>query len=171
MGLIKQLAYILTLLSHILQQDNTRGKVFLQLESKDLIQTFSRIWGRDNLSSYITGKAAICAALILSQAYAFEMAKNKNVSIDEKTQELQQSRSIQNSQFAQDYKSLCEWMLREFKKKNDKLLPSLYALKVGLSALPYDSMPALLSVCVFVWHMRDANLRIFFCWLCVLNVI
>ena len=178
-----QLAYILTLLSHILQQDNTRGEAFLKLEQKNLIQTFSRIWARDDISGYTAGKAAICAAIILSQAYAFEMKfeNNNNNDNDWKQNEMKNNDSnendinvinnrlnIRHSKYEGDYRLLCEWMLREFTKKNDKLLPSLYALKVELLFILFVCFFVLARVCWKVtyilnnvWH---ANLRIFCCF-------
>eukprot|EP01083_Nonionella_stella_P196120 721838_1 len=106
-----QLTYILLLLSTILRNDDRRGKIFLKLQSlspdKRIISSFSRVWLRDDItSSFCKGNAAISAAIIL------RWSNNKD------------------GEYLNDYKSLCSFVLREFKKsKNDQLISPLLALK------------------------------------------
>ena len=103
----EQLTYILLLLSTILRNDDRRGKIFLKYQSssnKRIVSSFSRVWLRDDISSFCQGKAAICAAIILR----WHTEDNHN-----------------------DYSSLCNFILSEFNKsKNDQLLSPLMALKV-----------------------------------------
>ena len=104
----EQLTYILLLLSRILRNDDRRGKIFIKLSkktNKEIISSFSRVYVRDDISSFCCGKSAICASIILQWT--------KNTENDIK-----------------NYKSLCSFILREFKKsKNDQLISPLLALK------------------------------------------
>jgi len=97
-----QLTYILLLLSSILQHDPRRGLVFLALSDLDILSSFSRVWLRDDVSSFCRGKAAICAAQILRWS-----------SVNE-----------------EGHRSLCSFILRSFSEsKSDQLLSPLLALK------------------------------------------
>jgi len=109
-----QLAYILLLLSSILRNDPRRGRTFLALheqaneasqgQKQGLIASFSRVWLRNDISSFCQGKAAIIAAIIL--------------------------RWSRGRAYAGDCASLCNFVLSEFNKsKNDQLLSPLLALK------------------------------------------
>eukprot|EP01083_Nonionella_stella_P039587 107651_1 len=101
------LTYILLLLSSILRNDDRRGKIFLKLQERTnqrVIDCFSRVWLRDDISAFCHGKAAISAAIILRW------------STDHKAEA--------------EYRSLCSFILREFKvSKNDQLISPLLALK------------------------------------------
>ena len=105
----EQLTYILLLLSVILRNDDRRGQTFLRLQqssSNRIMSSFSRVWLRNDVSAFCQGNAAICAAIILRW----------NESIGKEEEE--------------EHKSLCSFILREFKKsKNDQLICSLLALK------------------------------------------
>jgi len=107
----EQLKYILLLLSTILRNDDRRGQVFLSAQAQDdadsnIISSFSRVWLRNDISSFCQGKAAICAAIILRWL-----------------------RPVQNDQF-QWFESLNSFILSQFlSSKNDQLLSPLLALK------------------------------------------
>jgi len=97
-----QLAYILTLLSHILQQEPSRAQTFLHIDKFFL--GFWRTWSRNDVTPYTAGKAAICAAYIL------RYANDENKYLEEHTK-------------------LCGWVIEQSKSKVDKLLYGLHALK------------------------------------------
>jgi len=98
----EQLAYILTLLWHVLQQDPSRAQIFLSIENFSV--GFWRVWSRNDIEPHTAGKAAICAGYIL------KYANDKNKYLDAHTK-------------------LCTWIVEQFKSKIDRLLFGLYALK------------------------------------------
>ena len=129
------LSYILALLSHILSRDSRRVEVFLGVEDKKLIQTFQRIWARDDLTII----HVVCAAIILGQAYTYEqkLKKDKNESKNNNNNDNNNSNeqktdneyemkkdeyasrkyAYRQSRYKSEYKLLCQWTLREFKKR------------------------------------------------------
>jgi len=115
----EHLNYILLVLSSILRNDARRGQVFVRLQHKldsNMMTAFSRVWLRDDLSSFCQGKAAICAAIILRWLYPHELAQEAKLNI------------------AESFHSLNSFILREFKRsKNDQLISPLLALKGVIS--------------------------------------
>merc|ERR1719229_718015 len=102
----EQLQYILLVLSSLLQGNPRRGAVFLEIGKGDrsIMDSFIRVWLRDDISSFCRGKAAICGSLIL--------------------------RWSSGRRWSAEHKSLCGFILqclREWKK--DQLLSPLVALK------------------------------------------
>ena len=110
-----QLQYILLVLSSLLQGDVERGRVFLEMEG--VMDSFVRVWARDDISCFCRGKAAICGALILRWSCYSER------------------------DLSAEHKSLCGFILQCLREwKEDQLLSPLVALKGVLSNGQFEAV-------------------------------